>query len=208
MAILLGAGTSRAEEAAYSTLNRLGNALMDGRLAVWIVVATVGIPMHRRITRNALVLIVVALLIAMIGRPVGGVRAAAPALTLGTDTIACDAPELTIAVSGSGFAPGATIALGLAFINQSGQPLQYTIADHATANADGAFVTALQLRGTIYCPTVVGGQYATGLPFLIGAFAGDPGVQTTNPPLVTARLLITALVQRAANSPVVYSSSA
>ncbi len=27
MAILLGAGTSRAEEAAYITLNRLGNAL-------------------------------------------------------------------------------------------------------------------------------------------------------------------------------------
>jgi len=48
MAILLGAGTSRAEEAAYITLNRLGNALRQVALEM-----LAQIPTHRLLNKRA-----------------------------------------------------------------------------------------------------------------------------------------------------------
>lgn len=151
--------------------------------------------MRHRPTKSVITL-VVALLLAAVAHPVGIARAAAPALTLGTGAIACDVSDLAIDVAGSGFTPGAAIALGIALINQSGQPPRYTIIGHANADANGAFTAQLPLRGNVPCPTRVGGPEATGLPFSVGAFMGDPGAQTADPPLATAPLTVTVLDQR------------
>ena len=146
--------------------------------------------MRRQPTRNVLIL-VVALLLMAVARPVGTVRAAAPALTLGTETIACDAPDLAIDIAGSGFAPGATIVLTAAFANGSGDPDRATIG-RANVGVDGTFVDRAQLLGAISCPTISQGPYSQSRSFAIEAFetdaTGNPGGAT----LASAGLAVTA----------------
>ena len=147
--------------------------------------------MRRQPTRNALILGVVALLLMAVARPVADVRAAAPALALGAETIACDAPDLTIDVAGSGFAPGATIVLTAAFLNGSGDP-DRAIIGRANVGADGTFATRAQLLGTISCPTISQGPYSQSRPFTIEAFEADATGNPSGATLASAGLAVTA----------------